>query len=81
MRHPALALLALALAGCTAPWSGATVRPTETNQFTIEHGSWRFQRAAAEAEGRCQERGLHARHLGTDGGPFGSLSRFECVPK
>lgn len=74
----ALALLALALAGC----GPIEVRSDVGRQFTLEHGSARFQDAMQGAQTHCsRDYGMNARHLGTDRGGELLLSRFECVTR
>lgn len=70
-------LLALALSGCAM--GPIAVDERVGNNFTIEHGTARFQDAMAGAQQHCARRGMNAKHLGTDRGGELLLSRFECA--
>lgn len=76
-RTTCAALLLILLSGCGA------IRPAPDSgkDFTLEHGSARFQDAMQGAREYCGEQGLRARHVGTDRGGDLMLSRFECLEK
>lgn len=73
-----IALLAtLLLVGC----GPIQVNPNAGRNFTIQHGTERFNDAMVGAQQHCASMGMTTKHLGTDRGGSLLLSRFECIAR